>query len=77
METTTETANRAYNRKLEAAQDRIAALGDAIAEHHRQQMHEPRHWGYAGDLDLLNELLDRALAAIGDTAAAERIDGWN
>jgi hypothetical protein len=58
-------AAEAYKMRQANITIQLAALLDAQRAHAGDAAKEPRHWGYAGDLESVEELLSKAVEALG------------
>lgn len=52
-----QTANEAYNERLQEVKRLMAKLDEHIKEHHSRQSVDQKNWGFAGDLEYYAGLL--------------------
>ena len=57
------TANECYLSVLEQVKENLQKLKDHVEKHAALQSNEPQNWGFAGDMNHINQLLK---AALGD-----------
>jgi len=58
------TAAQAYRENSERIQGALAKLQSGLVNHAQEQLCDPRHWGYPGDLAYVLELVERAASFI-------------
>jgi hypothetical protein len=56
---------RLYDGHQRTISGQIARLNKALIKHSKKQAQQPGHWGYAGDLGHVSELLDEAINFLG------------
>ena len=60
------TARETYNERLMEAVKKLNTIRSALDAHQTRYADHPRDRGYAGDLDAVNEALDRVILLLGD-----------
>ena len=70
--TTQQTAAEAYAERAQECNELIDALKAQLQVHATGQQAEPKHWGFAGDLDYVIEQLSYVLASLGNRSAVDR-----
>ena len=62
---TTTNANDAYRAAREKLDERLNRMNHAIREHVERQYKDRANWGFAGDMNHVNEILGEAIEFLG------------
>jgi len=58
-------AHEAYRAARETLDKRLNMINRLVREHDAREFRERKNWGYTGNLNHLNELLDEAIEFLG------------
>lgn len=57
-------ANENYKEVLNQLEENLEHLKEKIKRHSQNQLAEPHHWGYVGDISYVNEKIENILEFI-------------